>query len=333
MATKKLPWRSTLRVQSNLPVPAQSAISPHLLRLFVGDSSAPDSPLRQQTLDQISRMWASSTWRTRQSLWRRFEEFRSTQPASESLGMLMAMFVESLEVTPQTKHNYAKALSAVATRMQVMVPEVRMYTQGLLADGAGVPIEQAAPMTREQLNWIMSDPACPASAPERMAIFVAWKTASRWDDVAQLTKESFLVLRDDEIIIDWAQHTKSSRLDPFRPSRWTVIRHRLPLSALSKFVQNLPAGAKFTSLTTTRLTGLLHAYQPTANLSAHSIKRGAATVLAQAALEGRLDLTLLPLVLKHQTALPALPATTLRYIADGPLIARTLRTQDATLLL
>jgi hypothetical protein len=68
-------------------------------------------------------------------------------------------------------------------------------------------------------------------------------------------------------------------------------------------------------------------------LSGHSLKRGALTILAQLVVGGLLDIELLPRLAKHKSSMEALTASTLRYMGDRVVLARMLRTQEATSLI
>jgi len=68
----------------------------------------------------------------------------------------------------------------------------------------------------------------------------------------------------------------------------------------------------------------------TADLTAHSFKRGALTFLAMLAVNGIFDLTLLPLIAKHKSAMD-FPAMTLRYIGDQETEALLMRTHEVTI--
>eukprot|EP00331_Platyophrya_macrostoma_P009653 CAMPEP_0176416590 /NCGR_PEP_ID=MMETSP0127-20121128/6429_1 /TAXON_ID=938130 /ORGANISM="Platyophrya macrostoma, Strain WH" /LENGTH=96 /DNA_ID=CAMNT_0017796679 /DNA_START=69 /DNA_END=355 /DNA_ORIENTATION=- len=94
---------------------------------------------------------------------------------------------------------------------------------------------------------------------------VCWKTASRWDEITRLQwPQSFLSASPEEIIIDWGQATKSSRLDPHRAARFVVVV--CPSTAeIFDLLSRLPPGP-ITSVTTSALTRALRSAHPASNL-------------------------------------------------------------------
>lgn len=172
------------------------------------------------------------------------------------------------------------------------------------------------------------------------AIFIMWKTCSRYDDVARMTKRQFIRTSEREIIISWADNTKTTRTDPFRQDSQVAVRMlndapipRVVLETIAEMPANRPL--------LPRNSGwfrrfLARAVPPPPNqraLTAHSFKRGALQYLAQQVAEGRLPISLLPVMAKHKTGLSILPETTLRYIADVALKAHVMETHRATALL
>ena len=163
----------------------------------------------------------------------------------------------------------------------------------------------------------------------RLALFIARKTASRWSDVAVLTKESFVEFSAEQIVIEWSS-TKTSSPSDFRAWRWTVIHDAAPMNWAVTELSRLPAGCALTEVTTEQLVAMMsRLFQRTA----HSVKRGAIDCLVAHAAAGRLDIKLIPLLAKHQDPTSQFPATTIRYAADKVKLALMLGSQHATRLL
>ena len=134
--------------------------------------------------------------------------------------------------------------------------------------------------------------------------------------------------------IDWADKTKSSKVNPFRASGFVVIESPWALPILYNMISQLrkkgPADAHITTCSTKQFDALMSKLK--LPWSGHSMKKGAANVVVQAAARGEVSIFLLPVLLKHTTT-SELQSKTIRYIDDKVALARALGTQDATRLL
>ncbi len=265
---------------------------------------------------------APTTLRDYSRLAQRCEEWASAQALDPWLPETWSAFVRSLQVSVQTALQYVKmgsAILAFASRSPL-----QLASRSFRAQGALVPFRQAPPLRRAQLDH-------PSLLPHRLALLLAWKAAARWDEVQRLRlPESFVRIAVDEVIIDWGQATKATRLDPFRASRFAVLVGP-SVDEIFVLLSALPPGP-VTSLPTGMLTSLLRAVFPAERPSAHSLKSGALDVLAGAAARGEITLAELSLLAKHKTGAEACP-TTLRYVRDTVTLARALGTQKLTALL
>ncbi|KAJ9470203.1 hypothetical protein DIPPA_03885 [Diplonema papillatum] len=168
-----------------------------------------------------------------------------------------------------------------------------------------------------------------------MCALLAWKTASRWAEVADLSSAQFLSVAPEEIIVDWQQTPKGRRRDPFKPSRYAVIVGALT-SELSEMYRKSAPFPKLCSLTTTGIDAMWARTPQMRKYSAHSIKRGAVTHLYDCIARGMpLPLYLVNRLAKHEEpgGPGAISKTTLRYGGNPLALARVLRTADATMLL
>jgi hypothetical protein len=225
-------------------------------------------------------------------------------------------------------------LTAIATRLGIEMPLTRMYQAGLRSSGALVPTEQAVPITLDQLQRLKV-----AARDDRLgralscALFLTWKTASRWDDISRLRGRQFVKITPEEIVIVWADNTKATRSDPFRADSQISLRHHPCIP--EEFITTLRALRPDDDLcqrSTQWFTAWLKKVLPESNASAHSIKSAAIGFLATAVDEGKLTANLLPIVAKHKVQ-GALPTTTLRYIRDPVVKAHIIGTGQATILL
>ncbi|KAK7201559.1 hypothetical protein NESM_000220200 [Novymonas esmeraldas] len=272
-------------------------------------------------------LWSSNTWSQMRSLWTRFSLFRDLydMPLDQHAA---ALFVHSLSVSVQTKHTYARNLINIFRKLQISHAELTLMDTVLRARGALIPMQQARAMTRVDLLGICQVIGLPVSS----WLILAWKTASRWDEIARLQADSFLSVTETEIVVYFGTETKTSRTKPFRPDLYCVIRgDGTPTLArtIAQKIRSTQKGEPLFPMSTARLRELLtpHGY------SAHSVKRGAIMHLLSVLPEASPLLQLIPLIAKHAPQYPVLGSMTARYIEDQVMIARHLGTGQLTSLL
>jgi hypothetical protein len=289
----------------------------------------------------IQQLWTTKVWSSRASLLLRLRTFSEQHRLSHlPLGVQAAAFISSLQrIKQSTMKQYASGLSSTLSRLGHQTPMLDLLRSALSASGSTIPTRQAPPASVLQVFVLVN--AALRAGSDRLAVglFLCWKTASRWDDVHHLRKESFLLLTPRRIIIAWGA-TKSNRRQAFRPDSWTVVDEPDPSRAwmmelcLRTIAALRPEQLLLESFTTDKVRKLMRQQTATAELTAHSIKRGAINVLIAAAVEGRLrDPRLIPLLAKHKDALHWFPQTTLGYVDDKVQLALMLGTQHATMLL
>lgn len=260
------------------------------------------------------------------------------------LGVQLTAFISNLQVASSTRSNYASALGSTARRMGLQVPMLDLLRAAANAVGPTTPTRQAVPATRLQIFSLINAALHNNNNNKRLAvaIYLCWKTASRWADVMMLNRESFLNLTtaatDNFLVIQWGA-TKTNRKQEFRPDSWTVVVEEnigvAWMTALTiEVIAALPRGRLLVEQTTEQLRRFMRQHEATAELTAHSVKRGAVNLLVDAAVDGRLaDPRLIPLLAKHKDQLHAFPSTTLRYVEDKVKLALMLGTQHVTRLL
>jgi hypothetical protein len=157
----------------------------------------------------------------------------------------------------------------------------------------------------------------------KTALLLAWKTASRVDEIARFQRQGLLKSSPTEIIVNFSDRTKKSRGRLFLPENLCIVA-----GDLTEFLHhNLPQALEEWPTHET-----LSRHMPK-NFTDHSIKHGAAIVLMEAAAENRFDKELVSLVLKHQSK-RVLTQTTITYCMGRlDLAARVLGTQNATVFL
>lgn len=280
-------------------------------------------------------IWAESTWASRVNLVDRFNKFCADNSILDPLQCLdwaITTFVESTGTAPSTRLTYSKQLGALYHRLGHVTPVLQMYQSSLRNSGALIPQHQAEPATQQQVEFLLKRAARDEDPRLVAAIFLAWKTASRWDEISRIIGASILLANSQEIVIEWLDRTKSTRGDPFRATSWTVVRHDSSMASVAATLSELADDETLTDLSTEQMVRHLRRYPETEQLTAHSFKRGVVDILFEKAANLELDgRTLVPLLAKHKSVLTDMPSVTLRYGSNRVAIARTLGTQEATL--
>jgi len=191
-----------------------------------------------------------------------------------------------------------------------------------------MPTQQAPPMTRTDIVKI-----CRATTnPVRLMLMLAWKTASRWSDIARLQKKSFLQITPEEIIIFFGRETKTSRQDPFRPDLYAVIRGD-GTRTMAGQLQALCAGKRASDVLFHTPTDEAREILMPFGYTAHSIKRGAILHLLKTFPEGDPRISLIALLGKQAPHYPVLGSITVRYAGEQIEMARHLGTGLLTSML
>jgi len=274
-------------------------------------------------------MYSDNTVKGYRNLARRLEAWcQQQQPQQDPWNQTaMAAFVASTQARPSGQLSYNKVMTAIlALREKILQTPLALARRNLTGAGALVPHHQAPPISKHQLLEI------PELRPHRLALLIAWKSASRWDEVAKLTRANITTLPATEnlpmeVHVDWFRGTKMSRTDPFRASRYTVISGD-NTEEIAMMLQLLPEQSPITTLTTSALDKLLLPH----HFSAHSIKAGAIDTVTKALPPGLESEKLIARLAKHKHFADP-ESTTLRYVRDPAALARLLGTAAATRLL
>eukprot|EP00760_Papus_ankaliazontas_P009200 PhM_4_TR13978/c3_g4_i2/m.35985 len=273
-------------------------------------------PQSKQAMEVSLSMWAPATWRARMSLLRRIRSRGLITPQS------VVDCLAALPVSCQTKLTYAKGMSAILGLLGVSTLPLRIFIKGLRAMGACVPIHQATPITRSQIDTVMS------ALPERpaAAVWLAWATSSRWTEAASVSRSMLVECCPNRVIVNWGQHTKSTRLNPFTPSQYAVLEGEVA-RRVYRAMRLLPRNEPLSTWSSDRLNRVLRRVLGS-GYSSHSIKRGAVTTLLRAVASGHIPIEMVSRLAKHATL-----QSTLRYAEGSSATALALGTQRVTALL
>ncbi len=279
--------------------------------------------------DTLRDTWAQSTLTQRQHLWHRYRAWCTRERQAPSSPESAVLFILATRQSPQTMLTYGKIMSAIFGRMGWPRLDISNLLASLRLQGAEVPIHQAVPIPRQTLEtWARSQP----NMTVRICCFLAWKTASRWDDVSGLQRHNFILCTPTEIIIDWSTVPKGRRRNPYKPSKYTVVVGRLT-NEIAAHVWTMNARETLCPKTTSAIDTAWKSDPMMAQFTCHSIKRGALTHLIELGSTcPEIDPTRISLLAKHEHIYD-LAAGTIRYSANPIATARLLRTQDVTRLL
>ncbi|KAJ9465919.1 hypothetical protein DIPPA_32360 [Diplonema papillatum] len=284
------------------------------------------SEARDRLHQVVGRAWAESTVDDRRNLWRRFQAWTSAQ----GMGLnpdTAVLFVMATSVEPQGMLAYSRLLAAVFGHLGVNSQPLKTLASALRGAGAAIPLSQAESIPRDTLlSWAMDQ-----VSHVRLATLVAWKTASRWADVCMLTRRDFVLVTDDEVIVDWGVRPKGRTRNPFCVSKLVVICGPLT-NVIAMLVRGAGDFRQLTSVSTAQLARMWAGELRMCRYSAHSIKRGAVDHLLEAkSLGAPFPEHLISRVAKHKNEVdPTVAQMTVRYANNVVALARVLRTAEVT---
>lgn len=287
-------------------------------------TTAPLAEAEERLLELLPALWAESTWRANRGLWARLRRFAETNRIGLN-DTTAALFVASLPIAQTSRLAYTKTFAAIFRRMGMQATLLDMLSASLRRSGALLPENQAVPATRDDVAAVAVD----LPPRDKAAFLLAWKTASRWSDIAALQGHHFHRRLPHSIVIDWAADTKSSRGNPYQPQLLVEVTGDWT-PQIAAAIQDLGDKESLTAITTAQAARMLASVRP--ELTAHSIKRGAVDALTAAAAAGEIELELVGMVAKHSGKYK-LPQSTLRYAANRISLAVALGTGRATRML
>lgn len=284
-------------------------------------SPLPVTRLSGPTHHILGMALAPSTVRFRDQLWDRFQTFciRNQWGVSETS---LIEFIASLQISPSSAVTYLSALRNTLHPKDLLT----RFNQGLLRLRAGQEIRHATPITQCEVVRLLR--LLPIT--ERMFLYVAWRTASRFDDVANLTPRSFLEVTVERIVIWWGNTTKTSQLQPDQPRFYVVLTpptYQIEPQWWNEAVRFFRWFKAWNPATRERVHQAMKALNPL--LTDHSVKTGAIDRLMTLATTHAIPLELISLVGKHKAS-GALSTTTLAYARNKVALALALGTQTAT---
>ncbi len=258
----------------------------------------------------MANLWAGSTMYQRRQLverWLLYAQQHQLPWDAESA----VLFVMAQNITIQGQLAYIKALSGTFGRLGLDKQDLLNVAAALRAQGAEIPLQQAYVMTKRELLELLE--LCRLDPMLQLTMLIAWKSASRWGEVAQLERGNLISVNSDECVIAWGTLPKGRRGNPFNPSMYSVIEGDLT-DWISELAARIPARGPFCPLSTQAFdtwTRTLPA--PLNNVTGHSFKKGAASHIVQTVTELNLQLDprKLSVLLKHKLTADLIGASTL----------------------
>lgn len=166
--------------------------------------------------------WAPTTLSSKASVWGQFIDFvriNVISPNEQAMIAFLQAKLEAKEINVQTYIKYAAELSQIVK--QGPQPLLRDVVAGLRTAAAASQEVHAIPFAPEDLVKIIHTPFLPAHV--RTALYLCFKTGSRWDEIAHLTRESVTILNSHELFINFRAGTKASQRDPYRPDMRVLV--------------------------------------------------------------------------------------------------------------
>jgi hypothetical protein len=256
--------------------------------------------------------------------------------------------------SPGQSATAAQALVAMAERMDP-VPSIRFlqdWQTALRKITGSRPAEQARPMHPDMFLIVLTLAETSKEPGLRLLVWVAWKTSSRVDEVANLNCNSFHILSPMEILVDFCI-TKTNQAGQWRLDHLVIIQQTRGIPQwVFQAIANLSCTAPLYPHTTSHLDKWLAKipvtdFPPLApfmepehgftrqkrHLTAHSFKRGAQAVLWVAASKNLIPVELVQRMAKHRNGPDLIPGTTIGYAPSKILVAQAGGSQMATRLL
>jgi hypothetical protein len=264
--------------------------------------------------------------------WLHFTTSNGLEMSDES-AVLFILAVPELSV--QTQLAYAKAMSGTFRHLGWERQELLTLCTALRAHGAEIPARQAYSVPKNEMLQLAAYFRQQRQLMEELTVLIAWKSASRWGEVARLEVRDFLLVTPQEVIIAWGTLPKGRRSNPFKPSMFTVIVGDLT-ERIASLIGSAPREQPFCPIDTQALDAMTRRLPPPlSQITGHSFKKGAAThVVEMVATTGvQMDPRKLSLLLKHELTADLISASTLRYPQAGVGLARWLGTAEVTVLL
>ena len=275
----------------------------------------------------MNNLWAQSTWKRKRSVWKQYEDFH-----------------EKIEGRrPEDVHEDTAMLFVIQTKKRLGATSAKEYGADLLAIKEKLKPDLVSIQRNDRKESGGDGTRHDRNAAHQATPWLQWMTASRWSDVAGSRNDLKLIGIDKTEVAVLFGPTKTTRREAAREDHQVIVKRlpRLPgffttplngpMSTWSTTKMDTWLGAQGSPTEIERLGTTMTAY------TTHAVKRGALHLLVTKAAEiPGFPAHLIPLLAKHKRKSETIPQVTMRYLSgddDRVAVARTLRTQEATLLM
>ena len=215
--------------------------------------------------------------------------------------------------------SYGRGLMTLFNLIGLNTVPIKFFCKALQAQGAEEPVHQMQPLTPFLLNKIRR--RCAQS--ESQTLLMCWKAASRWSETANLTKDKFVEISPQKVVIAWGRGTKATRCNPWRESMYTVIQGQGTIE-LAQYVRTLRSWDRMCRTNVREMDRNIKRVLGE-GFGTHSAKRGAVTQLFQEVVKGTVGIEDVKKLAKHQQI-----ESLLRYNSNPVTTALALGTGKAT---
>ena len=282
----------------------------------------------ERALAALQGIWSRVTWKNRSYRFLNFQAFQMAQGKEiEDCGVedVMAYMGMKAELKNSSKVEYLSTILDVGRHLkakymqdvQALLELRDAYRRASIHD---VP-HQARPISPSE---VMQFWRSPAAGQYRVVVLLAWVLASRVDDIRRIEKDRVVFLGLKEwrrgpssetawsIMVDFSNELKSATQAPWALGSTALLL--LPEDKRSLYEELQATWPREFDVTTDAVTRALKSVSE--SLSAHSLKRGAVEVLAQAAAEGTVDAAAIHVLAKHKGGETlSVPTSTTRYVS------------------
>lgn len=281
--------------------------------------------IRHRAMEICDGAEATSTRTQRNRLWNRFTDWRTSHNLPQG-DEAMIMFIVSTDVKARSGLTYLTNLKSRAYPKDLL----ESFSRGLRRQAASEPVQGALPASRETMFQAM----LLAPLEPRMFLYLAWRTASRFDEVSNLTAANFLQTSPN-VVIWWKNASKTSQLEPEQARFFTVVTPPHPTlhdpfwTAATRFFCAFQGWSP-----ETREQARMWMNSVDRQLTDHSCKVGALDRLLGLSATGQVPLQAVSMLAKHKGAEAGfLSNTTTGYARNHLQLALALNTKEATLWL
>lgn len=315
-------------------------------------------PISEPSLQRLLGRWSQSSWSHFRTVLRTAAQALETDVPTmvtfypDLMAAALARRLEEKiplsEIRPQTAAKYARTLALLETRISSIPSQdlifLRDYSAALLKSFPDLPTSTARPLPRDVLQSMILDVSLDLDL--RAGLFVAWKTASRWDDILRLPLP-LTQISNFQLLVAFLTNTKATKAgaNPFDPRFLCVIdwgdpRTTSPPKDILDFLTQ-STGELCSNWPTRRLESLMSKVVTTPEVfptllydrrimdhySAHSVKKGAIKWLWENLEAYNLSPILIERISKHKNPNgEPLSAECIRYAPDLTPIALSLDT-------